>query len=75
MAMDELKNIYEDLSRPGSYGSVESLYAEARKRGLQITRKEVKKWLSKMQSYTLHKPTRKRFKRNRTIVFYKDQTW
>ena len=31
---------------------------------------EVKDWLSGKLSYTLHKPARKRFKRNRTTVFY-----
>ena len=35
----------------------------------------MEKWLSKELSYTLHKPVRKRFSRNKTIVFYIDELW
>ena len=68
--MDALNDIYEDPSSPGSFGGVDALYREARKRGLRVTKNEVKDWLSGKLSYTLHKPARKRFKRNRTTVFY-----
>ena len=35
----------------------------------------MEKWLSKELSYTLHKPVRKRFSRNKIIVFYIDELW
>ena len=35
-----------------------------------MSRQQVDKWLSKELSYTLHKPVRKRFPQNKTIVFY-----
>ena len=46
------------------------------KRHKALLRKlSVEKWLSKDLSYTLHKPVRKRFSRNKTIVFYIDELW
>jgi len=73
--MDSLKNIYEDPSQPGSFAGVDALYAEAKRRGLGVGRRRIREWLRKRQSYTLHKPARKHFKRNRTTVFYKDELW
>ena len=35
----------------------------------------MEKWLSKELSYTLHKPVRKIFSRNKTIEFYIDELW
>ena len=40
-----------------------------------MSRQQVEKWLSKELSYTLHKPVRKRFSLNKTIVFYIDELW
>ena len=48
---------------------------EMRRRKIKVSRQQVKKWLSKELSYTLHKPVRKRFSRNKTIVFYIDELW
>ena len=74
--MNKLRLIYENASSPGSYGRVESLYREARKKQkIKVSRQQGEKWLSKELSYTLHKPGRKRFSRNKTIVFYIDELW
>ena len=67
--MSKLKEIYEDPSQSGAFSSIQSLYAEGKKRGIKTTKNEVADWLGKRLSYTLHKPVRKRFKRNKTIVF------
>ena len=40
-----------------------------------VSPQQVEKWLSKELAYTLHKPLRKRFSRNKTIVFYIDELW
>ena len=66
---------YYDASHPAGYGSVRSLYLAARKKGLRITLANVKKWLRSQDTYTLHKPARKRFKRNRVKVFAMDSQW
>ena len=73
--MNKLRSIYENASSPGSYGGVESLYREAKKQKIKVSRQQVEKWVSKELSYTLHKPVRKRFSRNKTIVFYIDELW
>ena len=73
--MNKLRSIYENASSPRSYGGVESLYREAKKQKIKVSRQQVEKWLSKELSYTLHKPVRKRFSRNKTIVFYIDELW
>ena len=36
---------------------------------------QIKEWLMKQDAYTLHKPIRRRFKRNRVIVGRIDQQW
>ena len=46
-----------------------------KKQKIKVSRQQVEKWLSKELSYTLHKPVRKRFSRNNTIVFYIDELW
>ena len=46
-----------------------------KKQKIKVSRQQVVKWLSKELSYTLHKPVRKRFSRNKTIVFYIDELW
>ena len=73
--MEQLKVIYEDPSQPGSFGGLEALYTEAKRTRIKVSRQNVKKWLIKRQSYTLHKPARRMFKRNKTLVIYKDELW
>ena len=50
------------------------MYREAKKK-IKVSRQQVEKWLSKELSYTLPKPVRKRFSRNKTIVFCIDELW
>ena len=42
---------------------------------IKVRRQQVEKWLSKELSYTLHKPVRKGFSRNKTILFYINELW
>ena len=67
-AIDEkLTELYYDPKDPGSYGGVEKLFRSAKKAGLVgVTREHVEKFLSDQQSYSLHKPARRNFKRNHT---------
>ena len=73
--MNELAKIYETASNPGSFGGVDALYREAKRNKLKVTKKQVSEWLSNKLSYTLHKPVRKKFQRNKTRVFYVDELW
>ena len=41
----------------------------------KISRKKIKNWLKQQDTYTLHKPVRHRFKRNKVIVGAMDEEW
>ena len=73
--MNELAKIYETASNPGSFGGVDALYREAKRNKLKVTKKQMTEWLSNKLSYTLHKPVRKIFQRNKTRVFYVEELW
>ena len=51
------------------------LFQEAKKQSKTLSRREVTKWLSDQGAYTLHKPARIHFKRNKTIVSDVDAQW
>jgi Integrase core domain/Chromo (CHRromatin Organisation MOdifier) domain len=63
-----LRSIYYDPHNKASFSSTQKLYAEAKKRDPSITLQAVKEWLQSQLNYTLHKPVRRTWKRNRVIV-------
>ena len=75
--MDEyLTQLYYNPKRSGSFGGVERLYRDVKKEGkYDISRAQLKKWLMKQDTYTLHKPARRHYKRNRVIVGGIDELW
>lgn len=70
-----LKNIYYTPGEVGSFGGVNPLFQEAKKQSKALKRGEVVKWLSDQDAYTLHRPARIHFKRNKTIVSGLDAQW
>jgi len=51
----------------------EGVFRVAREQGhKKITRKQVKDWLEKQDTYTVHKPARRQYTRNKVIVGGKD---
>ena len=73
---DYLASIYYDPKRSGGFGGVGRLYADVKKEEtLKINRNQIKEWLMKQDTYTLHKPIRHRFRRNRVIVGGIDEQW
>jgi hypothetical protein len=57
-------------------GGAERLHEDVKKEGrFALSRKEIREWLMKQDAYTLHKPMRRHFKRNRAIVGGIDQQW
>ena len=57
-----LKSIYYDVSHPASYSGLDRLYREVKKEGrFHFTRKT-------QETYGIHKPARRRFKRPRVMV-------
>ena len=73
---DYLASVYYDPKRSGGFGGVDRLYKDLKKEGkFNISRTKIKEWLMKQDAYTLHKPIRRHFKRNRVIVGGIDQQW
>ena len=68
-----LGKLYYEVDRPSALGGVAKLYRAARQYG--ITRSHVVRWLQEQPGYTLHKPARKHFRRNRVFVNGLDEQW
>jgi hypothetical protein len=71
-----LEEVYSDPRQPGSFGGVEKLRKGLKKsKNVHATVKDVKKWLTKKDTYTKHRTARKNFPRNRIIAPYIDAQW
>ena len=60
-----LQQLYRDPALPGSFGGINTLQRVLKGK---LKTKAIKNWLQKKDSYTLHKPLRHKFSRNRVIV-------
>ena len=76
-ALDKaLEKIYLNPEDPGSYGGIEKLYRRAKQLRIKgVTRLAVRRYLSGVASYTLHRPARRHFERNKTYVSGIDDQW
>jgi len=72
-----LDSIYKNTEDSGSYGGVERLLHSARceHKRKDIKKSDVEKYLQSENTYTLHKPIRRKFKRNPIIVKGIDVQW
>ena len=71
-----LSHLYYNPESPASFGGVDSIYRAVKNDGkYQISRNKICQWLQTQDTYTLHKPVRYRFKRNRVIVGRIDDEW
>ena len=74
--LKQLDKIYYNPQDPGSYGGVTRLLKRAKEVGIQeISQTKVRDYLRDQQAYSLHKPARKHFLRNRTIIGAIDKQW
>jgi transposase InsO family protein len=71
----QLSKIYRDPRDAGSFGGVAKLFRSANAKGLNVSREKIKEYLRRDDVYTLHKPARKRYFRNQTIVGDIDRQW
>lgn len=69
--MDKIEKKYTDVSNPGSFSGLSGFL----KNNKELNSIETKNKLSSINSYTLHKPLIKKFKRSQTIVSGIDDTW
>jgi hypothetical protein len=63
---------YYNSKSPGGYAGKRRLKHQLK---TKVDKKAIDDWLSKSDTYTLHKPLRKRFKRRKYIVSGIDATW
>ena len=69
-----LKNLYYDIGRESGLSSIEKLYRAAKQDGkYKITRDQIKHFLHGQDVYTLHKPARKKYPRNRILAVGRDE--
>ena len=61
---------YYDPASAGSYGGIDPLYRE-----LKTNKKEIQNWLITQDAYTIHKPARKNYPRNKIIASWIDTQW
>ena len=68
MGHSKIQQRYYDPKRVGSYGGVAALRRV-------VPEQDVERWLSEQNTYTLHKPVRRRFKRRCVVVGGPNQQW
>ena len=67
--MEELvKKLYTNVGWPYAFGGVDRLYNGLKKMGHDISKYRIKKILQSVPSYTLHKQSRKKFRRRPIMV-------
>lgn len=72
---DFLKNYYYNIYEPTSLQGAEKLYKAVKSVIPSITRKYVKNWLRKQETYTVHRPAKLNFKRNPIVSKTIDHNW
>ena len=70
MSEKKIEKLYYNPTQPGSYSGFSSFEIY-----IDIPKGIVKNWLLDQDTYNLHRPIRKKFKRNRIIVSGIDDTW
>ena len=65
-----MERLYYDPNEPASYSGVAPLA-----RAVKASKRKVRDWLQTQDTYTLHRPARKRFPRNPYMVFGPFELW
>ena len=76
MTIEELlEKLYYSFEYPSAYSGAVSLFREAKKKNSNIRLVDVKKWLKKELTYTLHHPVKRKFKTRPVTVPGKEYQW
>ena len=70
-----LDSLYFDTKNATAFSGKNNIYKEAKRRIPTIQRKDINKWFSENLTFTLHKPLKYKFRRNKTIVKGIDEQW
>ena len=76
---DELNSfrshVYISLEHAASFTGLDKLYRAVKNQFPSVTRKDIQKWAENNLSYSLHKPSRRAFKRNKVYAPEIDCLW
>ena len=73
---DYLKGIYYNIEHEAGLGGIEKLYKAVKLDGkYDLNRQQISDFLIKQETYTLHKPIRRNFTKNRVLVISIDEQW
>jgi hypothetical protein len=64
-----MESTYYNVAAPASYGGLNKFKPKG------YAKKEVREWLQSQDTYTLHKPTRRRFPRRQVVVYGIEHQW
>ena len=71
-----LNDIYFNPEHEASFSGVDRLFKFVKQDGkYDLSKKQIANWLEGVDTYTLHKPARRRFKRSRVVVHGIDDQW
>ena len=70
-----LSRVYVSPEHAASFSGLDKLYRMAKNQFPSVTRKEIRKWAENNLSYSLHKPSRRTFKRNKVYAPEIDSLW
>ena len=65
---DYLKGVYFNPKEPSSFSGVNKLYKYVRTHRMDISKSDIRKWLSKDATYSLYRKVVRKFKRPKVIV-------
>lgn len=70
--------IFENYLNPksnSSFSGLNSIIKTNKLDNIPVQRNKFKNWLLKQESYTLHRPKKKKFKRSKVVVYGIDKLW
>ena len=71
-----LQNLYYNSESPVGYSNADRIWKYVRLTGdRDLTKKDIERWLSRQETFTLHKPARRKFPRPKVIAFYRNFQW
>ena len=70
-----LSRVYISPEHAASFTGLDKLYRAVKEQFPSVTRKEIRKWAENNLSYSLHKPSRRTFKRNKVYAPEIDSLW
>ena len=70
-----LSNLYFQIEKPGAYAGPGKIMEILKQNGFSVSINHIQNWLKQHDAYTLFKPVKYRFKRNRIVTTGLDYMW